>query len=628
MSAKNARPRQGFSPSLDKRPQGDPRSRQNIGAGVSVNDIAAPLVLNSQGRATVDATGPLVTRANGKLDLNFGAGLDVVTGSPKALVVRGSDSVVVNEHGVHSRPRTSQVRDDSGIGAGTLADTLKNKIELLERKGVAGGYAPLDSRNKIPATYGGVSLGVAPLDGNVQVPGINLGGASFAGVGTKVLTDTNPPTFGAVPAAALPAHAASHETGGSDALAHLSASILDSGTLPDARLSNTIVAGGPTGDATHTPTVTYDAHGRLTAVTSTLITGTVPAGHHVSHETGGSDALTALSAAILTTGTLPDARLSNTGITPGAYGAPSTGVYPGVTVDAHGRITAIQDNAINLSIAAVSGLGSGVATFLGTPTSANLAAALTDETGTGANVFATSPTLVTPLLGTPASGNATNMSHTGKVVAITSLTTGTGATFTPNAATTAMWVRIRGAGGGGGGAAQSPVMAAAGGGGGSGGYSEKFYTSVAASYLYSIATGGAGGLAGNNNGTAGSGATTFDNSGSIITVNQGSGGTGCAAGNVVAGVAGGNGAGVSTGGDVNAGGAPGGFSFIVSGLIAFSGVGGSCLEGGGGLSRSTEAAGAAGTGIGSGGSGACCLGTTARAGGAGKDGKILIWEFA
>ncbi|CAB4177238.1 hypothetical protein UFOVP999_1, partial [uncultured Caudovirales phage] len=53
----------------------------------------------------------------------------------------------------------------------------------------------------------------------------------------------------------------------------------------------------------------------------------------------------------------------------------------------------------------ITSLGTGVATFLGTPSSANLAAALTDETGTGANVFATSPTLVTPVLGTVAAGS-------------------------------------------------------------------------------------------------------------------------------------------------------------------------------------------------------------------------------
>ena len=52
----------------------------------------------------------------------------------------------------------------------------------------------------------------------------------------------------------------------------------------------------------------------------------------------------------------------------------------------------------------ITSLGAGVATFLGTPSSANLLAAVTDETGTGSLVFATSPTLVTPVLGTPTSG--------------------------------------------------------------------------------------------------------------------------------------------------------------------------------------------------------------------------------
>jgi hypothetical protein len=50
---------------------------------------------------------------------------------------------------------------------------------------------------------------------------------------------------------------------------------------------------------------------------------------------------------------------------------------------------------------------------LATPSSANLISAVTDETGTGALVFATSPTLVTPALGTPASGNLTNATADG-----------------------------------------------------------------------------------------------------------------------------------------------------------------------------------------------------------------------
>ena len=46
----------------------------------------------------------------------------------------------------------------------------------------------------------------------------------------------------------------------------------------------------------------------------------------------------------------------------------------------------------------ITSLGTGVATFLGTPSSANLAAAVTDETGSGALVFGTSAALTTPTI--------------------------------------------------------------------------------------------------------------------------------------------------------------------------------------------------------------------------------------
>jgi hypothetical protein len=58
----------------------------------------------------------------------------------------------------------------------------------------------------------------------------------------------------------------------------------------------------------------------------------------------------------------------------------------------------------------ITSFGAGVATFLGTPSSANLRAALTDETGTGSAVFANTPTLVTPVLGV---ATGTSLSTTG-----------------------------------------------------------------------------------------------------------------------------------------------------------------------------------------------------------------------
>lgn len=68
----------------------------------------------------------------------------------------------------------------------------------------------------------------------------------------------------------------------------------------------------------------------------------------------------------------------------------------------------VLTNCTGLPVGSITGLGTNVATWLATPSSANLAAAVTDETGSGALVFATSPTLVTPALGTPASGVLTN----------------------------------------------------------------------------------------------------------------------------------------------------------------------------------------------------------------------------
>lgn len=77
-------------------------------------------------------------------------------------------------------------------------------------------------------------------------------------------------------------------------------------------------------------------------------------------------------------------------------------------------------NATGLPISTgVTGLGTGVATFLGTPSSANLIAAVTDETGSGALVFGTSPAFTTNITspavigGTAISSNLTLQSTSG-----------------------------------------------------------------------------------------------------------------------------------------------------------------------------------------------------------------------
>ena len=110
---------------------------------------------------------------------------------------------------------------------------------------------------------------------------------------------------------------------------------------------------------------------------------------------------------------------------------------PALGTPASGTLT----NATGLPISTgVSGLGTGVATFLATPSSANLRGALTDETGTGAAVFGTSPTIATPTITSPTitgtgtiagtfTGNITG-NVTGNVSGSSGSTTGNAATAT------------------------------------------------------------------------------------------------------------------------------------------------------------------------------------------------------
>ena len=89
--------------------------------------------------------------------------------------------------------------------------------------------------------------------------------------------------------------------------------------------------------------------------------------------------------------------------TAGTYGSATQ--TPVLTTNAQGQVTGVTNTTITPAVGSITGLATGVATFLATPSSANLAAAVTDETGTGALVFATSPSLVTPILGVPQSGD-------------------------------------------------------------------------------------------------------------------------------------------------------------------------------------------------------------------------------
>jgi len=298
---------------------------------------------------------------------------------------------------------------DGGTGASTATAAINNL--LPSQTSAANKYLQSDGTN---VSWDAVTLSTSDITGTLAVANGGTGVTSSTGTGNVVLS--NSPTL-VTPALGTPASGTlTNATGlpistGVSGLGTGVATFL--GTPSSANLASAVTDETGSGALVfaNSPTLVTPALGTPSALVGTNITGTasgLTAGNVTTNAnlTGAVTSVgNASSLGSFTSSQLATALSDETGSGSAVFATSPTLVTPILGTPTSVTLT----NATGLPIATgVSGLGTGVATFLATPSSANLRSALTDETGTGSAVFATSPTFVTPVLGTPTSATLTN----------------------------------------------------------------------------------------------------------------------------------------------------------------------------------------------------------------------------
>ena len=356
----------------------------NLTGGVTSVGNAATVVTNANLTGEATSVGNAATLTNsaviGKVITGFTSGAGTVAATDSILQaiqkLDGNNSTNANLTGViTSVGNATSIASQTGTGTKFVVDTSPTLItpDLGTPTALVG--------TNITGTASGLTAGTVTTNANLTGEATSTGNSvtlSNSAVIGKVITGF---TSGAgVVAATDTILQAIQKLNGNTAAS-------GSGTVTSVSV---VTANGLAGTVA-TPSVTP----AITLTTS--VTGVIKGdGTALSAATSGTDY--SLGTSALATGIVKSTTAT------GALTIAIAADFPTLNQSTTGNAATVTTNA-NLT-GMVTSVGN--AASLGSFTSAQLATALTDETGSGANVFATSPTLVTPLLGTPTSGVLTN----------------------------------------------------------------------------------------------------------------------------------------------------------------------------------------------------------------------------
>jgi hypothetical protein len=300
-----------------------------------------------------------------------------------------------------------------GGGGGTVTG-----VSVTTANGISGSVANSATMPAISLTLGNITPTSVAATGTVtgsNLSGTNTGdqtnisGNAATATALQTARTINGVAFDGTANITISAAAAANLlTGTTLAAGVVSSSLTSVGTIVGGVWNGTAVAAayGGTGQTSYVvgdilQASTTTALSRLTAVAtgSALISGGVGAA-----SSWGKIGLTTHVSGILPVANGGTGVTVSTGSGNNVLSTSPTLVTPVLGTPASGTLS----NCIGLPVSTgISGLGTGVGSFLATPTSANLAAAVTGKTGSGALVFDTSPTITTPnIIGVATNSNA------------------------------------------------------------------------------------------------------------------------------------------------------------------------------------------------------------------------------
>jgi len=346
---------------------GTPTSAADAVTKAYVDTISSGLHVHpSVNYATTGALGTAGNLVGGTITTTYsngtsgvGATLTIATSSNWSAITVDAQSLTVTDRILIKNQATAL---QNGIYTVTQVGSVGNTTSFIFTRALDSDESPeIDAGDLTYVVAGTVHGG----DGYVQTtPNVTVGTTSvtwtqFSGAGAVPIATTSSAGIASFPTAQFSVDAA-----GAVTIGNLSGGVITSGTVADARIASALTSKTYNGLTLTAASTGFTVAGGTTSKTLTVSNTLTLAGTDSSTLNIGSG------------GTLGTAAFT------------ATSAYLAAGVTSLPSVTSVNSTTIPNAVTLLHSTASGVQTFLTTPSSANLRAALTDESGTGGLIFA------------------------------------------------------------------------------------------------------------------------------------------------------------------------------------------------------------------------------------------------